>query len=97
MQASTPPSPLHLINQAHGQIENLYFESRKNKGAEGHHEQKRLLLADLACHLGQDALRPGDLNTTSLKNHLYAILTLCDEFLPEQDLKQKAQALLVTE
>ena len=94
MEASATPSALQLINQAHALIEEQYFNSRQQKGAEGRLEQKRLLLADLACHLGQDALKPADMNISLLKRHLYAILCLCDEFMPEHALKLKAEALL---
>ena len=84
-----------LIWQAHGIIERANLQSREAKGMEGWEEQRRLLLADLACHLAQDVLTAGPIDQASLQNHLYAILTVCDGFLPERDLKQKAAGILL--
>ena len=94
MQDTALPTPLQLIQQAHSLLEHQQFEARKLAAKANIQEQKRLLLADLACHLAQDALENGPLDTASLKNHLYALLTICDAFLPEQKLKDTANALL---
>ena len=85
---------LALAGQAHTLIENSYQDLRLVKGKEGRLEQKRFLLADLACHLLQDALNGNAVQPEQLKNHLYAILTLSDTFLPGQGLKHKADSLL---
>lgn len=85
---------LALAAQAHSMVEKSYQDLRMIKGEEGRLEQKRFLLADLACHLLQDALSGEKVNTDSLQRHLYAILTISDCFLPEQELKEKTQSLL---
>jgi hypothetical protein len=56
-------------------------------------ERRRLLLADMAIHLLQTAIRPGEIELDQLRNNLYAILTLADPFLPDAELK-KASGLL---
>ena len=86
---------LALAGQAHSLVEASYQDLRMVKGEEGRLEQKRFLLADLACHLLQDALSGEKVDTASLQRHLYAILTISDSFLPEQALKEKAQSLLL--
>ena len=56
-------------------------------------ERRRLLLADMAMHLLQTAIRPGEIELDQLRNNLHAILTLADPFLPQAALK-KATGLL---
>jgi hypothetical protein len=50
-------------------------------------ERRRLLLADMAIHLLQTALKPGDIELDKLRNNLHAILTIADPFLPDAGLK----------
>jgi hypothetical protein len=50
-------------------------------------DKQRLLLADMAIHLLQTALKPGDIELDKLRNNLHAILTISDQFLPQADLK----------
>jgi hypothetical protein len=50
-------------------------------------EKQRLLLADMAIHLLQTAIKPGGIELDKLKNNLHAILTISDQFLPHADLK----------
>lgn len=50
-------------------------------------ERQRLLLADMAVHLLQTAIRPGAIELDQLKNNLHAILTIADAFLPHAGLK----------
>ena len=50
-------------------------------------ERRRLLLADMAIHLLQTALKPGDIELDKLRNNLHAILTISDQFLPHAGLK----------
>lgn len=94
MKEEVKKEVLGLATQAHKLAEESYQELRQVKGEEGRQEQKRFLLADLACHLLQDALSGEEVNTASLQRHLYAILTISDSFLPGQGLKGKAQSLL---
>ncbi len=85
---------LQLIDMAHSTIEEGHQELRALKGEEGKLERQRFILADLACHLVQDAIDHKSMDVESLKNHLYAILTVCDDFLPEKDLKVKAEEII---
>jgi hypothetical protein len=50
-------------------------------------EKQRLLLADMAIHLLQTAIKPGAIELDKLKNNLHAILTISDQFLPHAELK----------
>jgi len=45
-------------------------------------EKRRLLLADMAIHLLQTALKPGEIELDRLRDNLHAILTISDRFLP---------------
>ncbi|NVK55335.1 MAG: hypothetical protein HWE26_06955 [Alteromonadaceae bacterium] len=56
-------------------------------------DKQRLLLADMALHLLQTALNPGELKIDKLQNNLHAILTICDQFLPHAELKQATNKL----
>jgi hypothetical protein len=51
-------------------------------------ERRRLLLADMAIHLLQTAIAPGEIELNKLKNNLHAILTISDAFLPHAELKK---------
>jgi hypothetical protein len=50
-------------------------------------DKQRLLLADMAIHLLQTALKPGDIELGQLRNNLHAILTISDRFLPHAGLQ----------
>jgi hypothetical protein len=56
-------------------------------------DKQRLLLADMAIHLLQTALKPGDIELDKLKNNLHAILTISDQFLPHAELKQATKKI----
>lgn len=51
-------------------------------------EKQRLLLADMAIHLLQTAIRPGNIELDQLRNNLHAVLTISDRFLPQAGLKE---------
>jgi hypothetical protein len=51
-------------------------------------DKQRLLLADMAIHLLQTALKPGEIELDKLRNNLHAVLTISDQFLPHAGLKQ---------
>ena len=72
----------------HSQVERAYLEHPAGKGDEAWHDKQRLLLADMALHLLQTAVKPGDLALDKLQNNLHAILTISDQFLPQAGLKQ---------
>ena len=85
---------LKLVQQVHQITEDSYKELRANAGSKPSQEQRQFLLADMACHLIQDAMDDNIMNSESLKNRLYAILTICDDFLPDSNLKEKANDLI---
>ena len=58
-------------------------------------DRRRLLLADMAIHLLQTAIKPGSIELDQLKNNLHAILTIADPFLPHADLKQATDKIYV--
>jgi hypothetical protein len=60
-------------------------------------EKQRLLLADMAIHLLQTALKPGAIEPDKLRNNLHAILTISDRFLPHADLRQATDRLYADE
>ena len=60
-------------------------------------EKQRILLADMALHLLQTALKDGELSGDELKRNLYAILSVSDQFIPKHGLKSDAGRLLSTD
>jgi hypothetical protein len=82
--------------EIHGAVENAYLcnPATKNVPAEWM-EKQRMLLADMAIHLLQTAIKPGTIEREKLKNNLHAILTLSDQFLPHAELKKAAEKLYV--
>lgn len=75
----------------HGIVEDAYRRHPATKGeppCADWLEKQRLLLADMAIHLLQTSLRPGDIALDQLRNNLHAILTISDQFLPQAGLKE---------
>lgn len=56
--------------------------------------RKQLVLADLSLHLVQAALRHTQPDPAELKRYLYSILTVCDAFVSDLDLKAMANVVL---
>jgi hypothetical protein len=56
-------------------------------------ERRRLLLADMAIHLLQTAIKPGGIELDKLRNNLHAILTISDRFLPHAGLKDATKKI----
>ncbi len=79
--------------ELHSQVETSYLQSPAKKGDEAWLEKQRLLLADMALHLLQTSLRPGEIQLDKLRNNLHAILTITDQFLPEAELKKATEKL----
>jgi len=71
---------------AHALVEQSYLSNPAITGDKDWLEKQRILLADMALHLLQTALAPDELDTDKLKNNLYAILTISEQFLPEAKL-----------
>lgn len=71
----------------HDAVEQSLLRHPAIRGGEGWQDKQRLLLADMAIHLLQTALAPGDIRLDKLGNNLHAILTVADSFLPHAGLK----------
>jgi hypothetical protein len=81
----------------HSVVEESYLRQIGTKGAgsgaEDWLEKQHLLLADMAIHLLQTAINPGNIELDKLRNNLYAILTISDQFLPHADLKKATEKI----
>jgi hypothetical protein len=77
--------------EIHGVVEEAAFNAAADPL-----ERRRLLLADMAIHLLQTAIRPGDIELDKLRNNLHAILTLSDPLLPDAKLKDATEHLYGT-
>lgn len=74
--------------ELHSLIENVYLANPAAEGDIEWLEKQRILLADMAIHLLQTAIKPGVLELDKLKNNLHSILTISDQFLPHAELKK---------
>ncbi|MDC8831339.1 hypothetical protein [Alteromonas gilva] len=72
----------------HAKVEQSVLAHPARRQDDNWHEKQRLLLADMALHLLQTAVTPGELQIDKLQNNLHAILTISDAFLPHAELKQ---------
>ena len=79
--------------ELHSKVEYAYLENKATKNDDAWLEKQRLLLADMALHLLQTALKPEAIEMDKLKNNLHAILTITDQFLPEAELKKATDKL----
>lgn len=83
--------------EIHGVVEESYRGHPAIKGGAGGSDEwrdkQRLLLADMAIHLLQTAIKPGAIELNSLQNNLHAILTIADQFLPGAELKKAAEKI----
>jgi hypothetical protein len=71
----------------HRVVEERLLSHPATRGSEDWLDKQRLLLADMAIHLLQTALKPGEIELDKLRNNLHAILTISDPFLPDAGLK----------
>ena len=79
--------------QLHSMVETSYLNNLAKAGDDDWLEKQRLLLADMALHLLQTALKPDEIELSKLQNNLHAILTIADQFLPKAGLKQATKKL----
>ena len=84
---------LDISWELHSQVETSYLNNPANKGDTEWLEKQRLLLADMALHLLQTAIKPGDIELDRLRDNMNAILTIADQFLPSADLKKATEKL----
>ena len=81
--------------ELHSQIETSYLNTRVKKGSNDWLEKQRFLLADMALHLLQTSISPGEIKLDKLRDNLHAILTITDGFLPNANLKKATNKLYV--
>ena len=79
---------LALVGQAHALTESAAIATSDLT------TRKQFVLADLSLHLVQAALHPEQPKPAALKQALFGILTVCDSFVPDLDLKAMANAVL---
>lgn len=87
---------LDMSRIAHAMTETAYQQHSAVRGDPAWADKQRILLADMALHLLQTALRDGALFEGHLKRNLYAILNIADQFVDGYDLKVLADGLLET-
>lgn len=93
MNQTTKQQLIDTSWQLHAQVENAYLSHPAAKGDADWLDKQRLLLADMALHLLQTAVTPGEIPLAKLQNNLHAILTISDLFLPHAGLKQASQRI----
>jgi hypothetical protein len=82
--------------EIHGFFEAAYLGHPATKDTPADwREKQRLLLADMAIHLLQTAIKPGAIELDKLRDNLHAILTISDQFLPHAALKKATEKLYV--
>ena len=93
MNEVTRKEILSMSGIAHELTEMSYQQNITKRGDSGWNEKQRVLLADMALHLLQTALKDGDLSEEGLKRNLFSILTISDQFIQDVDLKTFAQEM----
>ncbi|MCK0189152.1 hypothetical protein [Arenibacter sp. F20364] len=84
---------LKLSWELHNQVETSYLNNPANKDDKEWLEKQRMLLADMALHLLQTSIKPGEIKLDRLRDNLHAILTITDQFLPNANLKKATEKL----
>ncbi|MBD1581334.1 hypothetical protein [Pseudoalteromonas sp. S16_S37] len=84
---------LTLSWSIHDDVEQAVLKHPASENDADWPQKQRLLLADMALHLLQTALKPGELQKDKLANNLNAILTLSDSFIEHVDLKAVSDKL----
>ncbi len=93
MNQETKDQILTISRTAHDLTEAAYQQHSAARGDSEWLEKQRILLADMALHLLQTALKDSNLSQDNLKRNLYSILTIADQFVEGQDLKAVADKL----
>ena len=87
---------LRILNtswELHNQVEASYLNNQAKQGDDEWLGKQRTLLADMALHLLQTSISPGEIKLDKLRDNLHAILTITDQFLPNSDLKKATEKL----
>lgn len=79
--------------ELHSEVENSYLNNPSKRGDDDWLDKQRMLLADMALHLLQTSVEPGEIRLNRLRDNLHAILTISDQFLPEAGLKKATKNL----
>jgi hypothetical protein len=79
--------------ELHGQVETTYLEHPAKPGEDEWLEKQRFLLADMALHLLQTSINPGEIKLEKLRDNLNSILTITDPFLQKAELKKATDKL----
>lgn len=93
MDKVTRKEILSMSRTAHKLTEVSYQQNISKRGDSDWSEKQRILLADMALHLLQTALKEGEFSEEDLKRNLFSILTISDQFIQDVDLKTFAQEL----
>ena len=80
----------------HSQVETSYLNNLSKQGSGEWLEKQRILLADMAIHLLQTSISPGEIKLDRLRDNLHAILTITDAFIPNTNLKKATKNLYKT-
>lgn len=86
----------HIIKiswELHSEVERSYLENTAKKGEKEWLEKQRILLADMGLHLLQTAIAPEEIELNRLRDNLYSILTVSDQFLPKANLVNATRSL----
>ncbi|ULC58182.1 hypothetical protein MBM09_09650 [Flaviramulus sp. BrNp1-15] len=79
--------------ELHNKVEANYLMNPAKKEDDNWLEKQRLLLADMALHLLQTSIDPKEIKLDRLRDNIYAILTITDQFLPKANLKKATKKL----
>jgi hypothetical protein len=93
MDKETRKEILSLGRTAHDLTELSYQQNPAKREDAEWAEKQRILLADMALHLLQTALKDGELSQEGLKRNLFSILTISDQFIQGHNLKAFAEKL----
>ena len=74
--------------ELHSKVETSYLNNPAKQEDEAWLEKQRILLADMAFHLLQTSISPGEIKLDRLRDNVHAILPIADEFLPNASLKK---------
>ena len=84
---------LTLSWSIHDQVEQAIASHPASRTDDNWQEKQRLLMANMALHLLQTTLKPGELQKDTLVNTLNAILTLSDDYLDHIDSRKVSNSL----
>lgn len=87
MKESSREQVLKQSWEIHDLVESRYLDNLAKKGDREWQDKQRILLADMAIHLMQTALNPGDIDLGKLRNNIHSVLTIADQFIPDAELK----------